>query len=110
VSKRYTADTLIEYFNKVFPTSNQAKAVRVGDSIIDQMSYTARKATDVMDSQPGAEFGAGSWWQAFNAVTYLTDHKLGRSADARLQSAWYGQNNTLKANALKFATEFANAS
>ena len=110
VSKRYNADTLIEYFNKVFPTSNQAKAVRVGDSIIDQMSYTARKAANVIESQPGAEFGAGSWWQAFNAITYLTDHKLGRTADARLQSAWYGQNNTLKANALKFATEFANAS
>jgi len=110
VSKRYDPDTLIEYFNKVFPVSNQAKTLKVADSIIDRLSYTARKAVNVMEEQPGAELGAGSWWQAFNAVTYLTDHQLGRTADARLQSAWYGPNNALKANALKFATEFANAS
>ena len=110
VSKRYDPDTLIEYFNKVFPVSNQVKTLKVADSIIDRLSYTARKAVNVMEEQPGAELGAGSWWQAFNAVTYLTDHQLGRTADARLQSAWYGPNNALKANALKFATEFANAS
>lgn len=108
VSKRYTPETLVEYFNKVFPVSNQAKTLKVADSIIDRLSYTARKAVDVMEKQPGAELGAGSWWQAFNAVTYLTDHQLGRTADARLQSAWYGPNNALKSNALQYALEAAN--
>lgn len=110
VSKRFKPDDLVQYFNQVFPVSNQAKAMKVADSVIESISYTARKAVNVMDEQPGAELGEGTWWQAFNAVTFLTDHELGRSADARLQSAWYGPNNAVKSNALKLATEFANAS
>ena len=57
--------------------------------------------------RPGAELGEGSWWQAFNTVTYLTDHELGRSADTRLSSAWMGVNLTRKNKALKLAREFA---
>ena len=45
----------------------------------------------------------------FNAVTYLTDHEMGRTTDTRLTSAWFGQNRTRKAKALKLATEYAEA-
>jgi len=63
----------------------------------------------VMDTQPGAELGAGTWWQAMNAVTYLTDHELGRSADTRLNSAWFGINQARKLKAVNKAVEYANA-
>jgi hypothetical protein len=39
----------------------------------------------------------------------MTDHVIGRSADNRLQSAWYGYNKGLKTRALESAVEFADA-
>ena len=45
----------------------------------------------------------------FNAATYGVDHVIGRSADTRLQSAWYGSGSTLKQDALKIAVEMAEA-
>jgi hypothetical protein len=73
------------------------------------MSKNAALALDIIDTQPGAEFAEGSWWQAFNTVTYKTDHLIGRSADNRLTSAWYGSNKNLKTKALETAVEFAEA-
>ena len=62
---------------------------------------------DVLYTQPGSSFAEGSWWQAFNTVTYMTDHTLGRSQDSRLTSAWYGTNRVRKERALELAKEYA---
>jgi len=93
--------TLEEYMNVVFP--NFSKKAEAG------LSRNAQRAIEVMDTQPGAEFASGTWWQAFNAVTYLCDHELGRNADTRLQSAWFGVNKDRKNFALEKAIEFAEA-
>ncbi len=69
----------------------------------------AKKAMDFVRTQPGANFAEGSDWQAFNAVTFMTDHVLGRENDTRLASSWYGVNKTKKVNALETALEFADA-
>jgi len=95
--KRWTAETLVDYFNQVFPNTGTSK----------EDSKNSILAQNVVHAQPGAELGEGSWWQAFNTVTYLTDHELGRSADTRLSSAWMGVNLTRKNKALKLAREFA---
>lgn len=104
-SKRYTEEMLKKYFNTVFPSLSK-KDVEL-DTV--KLSRGAKQALEVMETQPGAEFARGTWWQAFNAVTYLTDHKLGRSADTRLQSAWFGPNKGLKIKALEVALDFADA-
>ena len=100
-SRRYTDESLTDYFKRVFPltTDNKDK----------ELSRNAKIALDVMEQQPGARFAEGSWWQAFNAVTFMTDHLVGRSADTRIQSAWFGYNKTLKTKALESAVEFADA-
>ena len=104
-TKRYTEDNLKKYFNSVFPSLSK-KDVELDNQ---KLSRGAKQALEVIDIQPGADYARGSWWQAFNAVTYLTDHKLGRSADTRLQSAWFGPNKSLKIKALETAVDFANA-
>jgi hypothetical protein len=48
------------------------------------MSLTARKVYDLLETQPGAEFAPGSWWQGVNAATYFIDHIQGRNIDNRL--------------------------
>ena len=103
-SKRASNENIVEYFNRVFPMTTGAKK--------DEgklASRAARQAFELLEVQPGAEFARGSWWQAFNAVTYLVDHESGRSADTRLTSAWFGGNKDRKVKALNLAVEMAEA-
>ena len=97
---------IIQYMNNVFPVSN-AKKREVTDYA--DLSTTAKKAFDVLETQPGADLAPGTWWNALNAVTYLTDHELGRSADTRMTSAWFGANQSRKLKAINQAIEFAEA-
>lgn len=98
-SKRFTDENVVDYFKRVFPVSGAKK----------ELSKNAEIALNIIDQQPGAEFAEGTWWQAYNSVTFMTDHIIGRNADNRLQSAWYGYNKGLKVKALELATEFAEA-
>lgn len=104
--KRFTAESLVQYYNDVFPhTYSKDKEV---ENVVD-LTKRGQEAHAVLETQPGAEYGKGSWWQAFNSVTFLTDHVLGRTADSRLTSAWYGQNQLRKVAALNKAVEYAEA-
>lgn len=102
-SKRYTAESMAEYFNTVFPSMSY------NNNADEKVSRQAKACLEVVDTQPGAEFGRGTFWQAFNAVTYLTDHELGRSTDTRMTSSWFGANRKKKQTALTTAVEFAEA-
>lgn len=117
-TKRYTDETVTAYLNKVFPFTgktdrvmDQVKAIEaqaVG-AAQDQMSRTARVCRDILETQPGADFAPGTWWNALNAVTFVTDHVMGHNNDSRVTSAWYGHNRARKDRALQTAVEFANA-
>ena len=102
-SRMYKEESLVDYFQRIFPltTGNEKKT--------KDLSKNASTALSLVDNQPGAEYAPGTWWQAYNAVTYLTDHRIGRSADSRLTSAWYGQNKNLKTKALELAVDMAEA-
>lgn len=106
--KRFNAQSLIEYYNEVFPRTYQGKNPPVVKDYKD-LTTNAKKAFDVLETQPGANYGEGSWWQALNSVTYLTDHVMGRETDSRLTSAWFGSNQTRKQRAVAKAIEFAEA-
>ena len=75
----------------------------------EDLTKNAKAAHSVLHTQPGASKGEGTFWQAFNSVTYMTDHLMGRSAESRLNSAWFGQNQARKVKALQKAVEFAEA-
>ena len=102
-SKKANDENIVEYFQRIFPVlgTNEVKK--------KVMSKSAQICYDVLEQQPGAEYAAGSWWQAFNAVTFVTDHVTGRSDDSRLASAWYGANKNVKTKALELAIEYAEA-
>lgn len=44
---------------------------------------------------------AGTRWAMLNAVTELVDHERGRSANTRMESAWFGTGAALKARAVE---------
>ena len=107
-SKRFTMESLINYYNDVFPRTTD-KRVQGKELSVDTLSRPARMAFDVLEEQPGAEFAKGSWWQAFNSVTYVTDHLQGRSQETRLYSSWFGGNQLRKRNAINTAVDYAAA-
>ena len=105
-TKKFTVESLLNYYNEVFPhTYSKGKEVKV----VEDLTKNAKAAMDVLYTQPGANFGEGTWWQALNSVTYMTDHTMGRNAETRLQSAWFGQNQSRKVKAVNKAVEYANA-
>lgn len=104
-SKQYDDENVVDYFKRVFPVLTTK-----GEDSKKELSKSAKLAVDVLDTQPGADKSPGSWWNAFNAVTYLTNHEIGRSNDNRMVSNWYGANRKLNAKALETAVEFAEAS
>jgi len=101
-SKRYNQTSVAEYLDGLFPSYSKKNGEHF-------LSRPAERVYELLEQQPGANFAPGSWWSAFNAVTFFTDHERGRDADARLQSAWYGQSKSLKLKALEDAVEYAEA-
>ena len=99
-SKNYNKFDLQKFLVDVFGGSNKEGK---------DLSRTAERALEIVETQPGANFRPGTWWNAYNAVTYMTDHELGRSADTRMTSAWFGVNAKRKVDALNTALEYAEA-
>jgi len=100
-SKNYDKEVLNRFMAKIFGESTREDR---------DLSRTAERAVEVVENQPGDNFRPGTWWNAYNAVTYMADHELGRSADTRMASAWFGTNAKRKVDALDLALEMANAS
>jgi phage/plasmid-like protein (TIGR03299 family) len=102
-SKKTKNENVVEYFKRVFP------AAAAKDDSKKEISRNAKIALDILDTQPGAEYAKGTWWQPFNAVTFMVDHVVGRNDNNRLTSSWYGSGRKLKTNALELAVEYAEA-
>ena len=71
-SKRYTTERLVEYLNKVYPSNIKDEDIK--DPSVPT-TVNAKKAFEVIETQPGNQYAKGTWWQAFNAVTFNTDHQ-----------------------------------
>jgi len=103
-SRKAKKDKVKEYASQLFPLSEAAKEKKE-----EELSRNAKLCLELIEKQPGAQFGAGTWWPVFNAVTFMTDHVMGHKADSRLNAAWYGANRQLKIDALHLAKEMADA-
>lgn len=104
-TKMVSPEKLLEFYGLVLPKTSGVKEING----YDDLSRNAKLAYDNLNTQPGGEFAPNSWWNAFNSVTFLTDHLQGRSADNRMHSAWFGVNRARKVTAMQKALEFANA-
>ena len=107
-ARRYDPEEVERFFLEVFDPERAANANGTDTAV--RLPRVAM-ALDALDTQPGGELAAaaGTWWGAANAVTFLQDHRLGRSAETRLSSAWFGEGRQFKLRALRLATEYAKA-
>jgi len=99
-SKFYEDATIESYFSDVFPHSDKQS---------EEYSKNALRAHEVLAEQPGSNLAEGTWWNAFNAVTWMTDHEMGRNTSTRLNSSWFGLNRARKERALNSAVVYADA-
>lgn len=100
-TKNFSMADLLDFYKTVFPSASKDQS---------KLSRPANTAMSSLESQPGAQFCQGSWWQAFNSVTFALDHLVGHGQESRLDASWYGVNRSKKLHALELATEFANKS
>lgn len=103
--KKFSVESLLSYYNEVFPHTGSKKEVEK----VEDLSRNAQTAYSLLEKQPGAEYAPGSWWQAFNSITYVTDHLQGRNSDNRLYSNWFGGNQNRKITAMNKALQYATA-
>ena len=102
-SKSFNNQSVTNYLNDVFGKVDN------GGKVLEFTSRNAKLAYENINTQPGAQYAEGTFWQAFNSVTYMTDHVMGRSNEGRMDAAWYGRFRNLKTKALEKAVEYAEA-
>ncbi len=84
---------LAKYFSALFPVVS-----RTEDSV-KELSKGAQKCLEIFETQPGAEFANGSYWQALQAAFFYIDHIKGKNIDTRLESSWFGDGCKVKVKA-----------
>lgn len=100
-SKKYKDEDVVEYFTRIFPVLSSK------DAPTKKVSKNAGIAINLLEQQPGFEYAPGTFWSLFNGATFMTNHVLGRNADNRVQSLWYGASKNLNIKALETAVEMA---
>jgi phage/plasmid-like protein (TIGR03299 family) len=105
----------------------EMEAAQNGDSVLDavlaadagaalvrgikeaDLNSVGKSILDSILNSPGSDLPSanGTWWGALSGVTYAADHKLGRTDDSRLTSAWFGDRAKLKNAALNLAVDYA---
>ena len=104
-SKRAEPAQVLKFFAEMFPLTSNRK----NKEGVEAISRNASQLLELLETQPGAKYGAGTWWQPFNAATYFVDHLSCQNDANRLLSAFFGPGRERKINALKLSTEYAKA-
>jgi len=104
---QYKEQPLQEFFAKLFQpsivTPEKDKLYLSEYTTRTEMAYTA------LLRQPRVKQTHGTWWEAFNAVTYYIDHEAGRDRNNAFKSSIMGPNAVIKKKALQLATKYAEA-
>jgi len=100
-------DASMDYLKKVFRLDDDSLKVVADDEKKARRSPMLTRFETALATAPGAQIDGAkdTLWGAFNAVTYLCDHTLGRDVDTRLRESWLGYRENVKQRALKLAEE-----
>lgn len=92
----------LEYFKKVFLNKNQQDKENVENTSRTLAKVIHLYHNDKTNNLPAIK---NTVWSAYNAVTLFIDHFRSRSADNRVENAWFGLGNTTKQKAYDTALQ-----
>jgi len=100
-SKQYSQAELIKFAMDLFGAKSST-----GDAI--SLKRNGYEFLQYVEKSPGSDLKSakGTWWGAFNALTYMCDYTLGED-EHRLFNSWFGAKERLKLEGLKLATKYA---
>jgi phage/plasmid-like protein (TIGR03299 family) len=108
-SKVATPEQVRAYVNKVFKLEALAEGTAV--QIARRNEHNAKVVKTLMttlETQPGANMSPGTWWSAWNAVTYHEDHGRFKTEDAEtFTSKFMGASADRKQEAFRLALQMA---
>jgi phage/plasmid-like protein (TIGR03299 family) len=99
---------VMDYYHDVMQIEREQPDPEGEDTEV-KINSTIKRFADSLTFAPGQDIptAKGTWWGAFNSVTYTVDHELCLTSDTRLHSAWYGYGAGLKRRALELAVNYA---
>lgn len=93
---------LEEYFRLVFNITNAEDASTRANNKIKRLQELF-----IQGRGNQKENVRGTWYAAYNAVSEFLNYEIGRSAETRLTSLWFGTNNNINHKALTMALQYA---
>lgn len=93
-----------EYFAAVFKMDDE-----VLETEKQRKNSLFQRLLDAYENGPGANLSSakGTWFGAFNAVTFTLDHNSGSDRDRNLKDSWLGWRGETKRTALELAQKMA---
>ncbi len=113
--KKAKAEQVQEFICRIYQpkTLRERELDNDNSPLMDSFNPSAEKVWDAIQFAPGHDLNGskGTWWGAFNGVTYQEDHlRVSHSDDSNLlHSGWFGSGARRKSQALDLAMEYANA-
>lgn len=105
--KKAKPDMVREYFFEVLQWTEAER--KAHDAEENKNPRAFERFSHALTAAPGQnlETAKGTWWGAFNAVTFVVDHQQGNSRDTGLKNAWFGSGQRTKRRALDLAIQYA---
>lgn len=90
---------IMEYIGEFFMPGEESRIAQL------DITDSARRVIELVEKSPGSDLKSsrGTWWGAYNAVSYFIDHERGANQDGRLTSSWFGRWGLFKRKAFEHA-------
>lgn len=95
-TKKITDEQLKEFMMTVFPGRHE-----------NEPSRNAAIGMGILNQTPGADLFPDTWYNAVQAVTFMTTHDIGYQQDSRLWNQWFGASQATGVKAFETAVEMA---
>lgn len=105
--KKAKPDQVDEYFCEVLKFDPKKAAKTKKDEIKVPRILPMFQAALLQAPGQQVPSALGTWWGAYNAVSYVVDHEIGRDRGTALRNAWIGRKAALKREAFKAALSMA---
>lgn len=99
-SKGVNKASLEKYVNLVLGKEEEGEVKEVRNSTLEKVEL-------LFETGKGHELGAGTAWNAYNAITEYLSWEKGRTVDSRLHSLWFGEDVKTNQKALDLAVKLA---